>query len=697
MAEEAEASYKAIVENSRTAVVVVQDEKVVYVNLRTCEQTGYTREEVLGTSIWDYLHPDEVAEVADAQRRRLAGEDIPTDRVVRAVTKSGEIKYFDLRATPIQHKGAPAILLNLLDVTDNVRAQQAVAKSEHEFRDLVEKTSDWVWQTDENSIYTYSSPRSRELLGYEPEEIVGRSSFDLMSPEEAKRVSKLAAPILKKREPFTLFENALLHRDGHLVMVETSAEPVFNDQGEFRGYRGTDRDITERKKAEQALQEAEEKYRSLVEETIIGVFMVQNDQLVYANPRVLEIVGTESQDFIGKSPLEFVAPQDRASVADHIRELMHKKVRSSRLSFRVLRRDGALIDVEVHSTLTTYMGAPAIMCSAADITERARHMEALKDSEERYRQLFEHSPDMLFLISAQTGTFIAMNPAVTQVLGYAPYDVLGKSPCDISPEFQPDGSASDKMVEKLLARQIGAPAQRFEWVHKRKDGTLADCEVSLIGYRFHGEDLIQAIVRDVTERKRSEETRRTLECELDKQKRSFYRETILSVTDDTLDICDWSDIEPFIMRSKESVEVNETSEIAKARSKVAEFCRKHGLQGDRLHDFVVAVGEAATNAIKHGACGNVYVGEEEDSVWVVISDKGGGIESLILPRAVLLRGFSTKPSLGLGYSIMLEVCDRILLCTGEHGTTVVLIKNKVAHASSLGGEYLPDTWNSIPG
>lgn len=823
-ADEAEIDYRLVVENSRTGVVIIQDSRIVYVNPRLCHQMGYVREDVLGTSIWDYIHPDDIPELADAQRRRLAGEDVPAERVARAVTKSGEVRYFDFRANLIDYKGAPAILLNAIDITERVRAEEALAKSESEFRDLVEKTSDWLWQVDEDFIYTYSSPRSRDLLGYEPDEIVGKSPFDLMTPDEAKRVRELLATVIAKRDPIKLFENTMVAKDGRLVVVETSGEPTYDDQGRFRGYRGIDRDITERRRAEaelresremlqlvmdnipqavfwkdldsvylgcnkvfastvgledprqivgktdfdlpwgedlakwyrrwdrrvmssdkpayhieetaktadgktiivdttkvplhdpegrvvgvlgtyedvterrraeQALQEAEAQYRNLVEETMVGVYVIQDDQYVYANPRMLEILGAESADVLGKSPLEFTAPQDRAMVAENIRKRIHGEARSMTYGYKALRKDGTLVDVEAHDAFTTFRGRPAIIGSLLDDTERKRYLEALQDSEERYRQLFEHSPDMLFLISAQTGTFIAMNPAVTQQLGYAPYDVLGKSPWDISPEFQPDGRSSKQAAQNLMASQIGAPARRFDWVHKRKDGSLADCEVSLIGYRFHGEDLIQAIVRDVTDRKRAEEQRRQLERDLEEQKRSFYRETILSVTDGTLDVCDRQDVEPYLTNAQESVEVNEVADAGAARRKVEEFCREHGLQEDRLRDFIIAAGEAITNAIKHGTRGKVYVGDNEESVWVVVSDEGPGIESLILPRAVLLRGFSTKPSLGLGYSIMLEVCDRILLCTDKTGTTVVLVKDKRQRELDI-NEYLPDTWDSIP-
>ena len=494
---------------------------------------------------------------------------------------------------------------------------------------------------------------------------------------------------------FHILESELT-ADGKSAWLDTNKVPLHDAEGRVVGILGTYEDITDRREAEQALQEAEAKYRSLVEETMVGVYMIQDNQFVYANPRMLEIFGAAAEEMLGRSPLEFTATEDRALVAENLRKRLNGEVKSVKYAFKALRKDGTPIDTEVHGAVTNYMGRPAIIGSLIDITERKRYMEALQENEERYRQLFEHSPDMVFLLSAKTMAFIAMNPAVTHVLGYAPYDVLGRSPWDISPEFQPDEQRSMDKAEKLLRGQPGAPSQRFVWVHKHKDGSLVVCEVSLVAYKFHGEDLIQAIVRDVTERTRAEENRRKLERDLESQKRSFYRETILSVTSGKLSICDYSDIEPFVSQATTYVEVEDASEVGPARRKVERLIEEHGIVGERLDSFIAGVGEAIANAIKHGVHGKVHMGEDDKSVWVAVSDQGAGIESLILPRAVLLRGFSTKPSLGLGYSIMLEVCDRILLNTGDRGTTVVLIKDKVEHDLSLATEFLPDTWDSIP-
>jgi len=141
-------------------------------------------------------------------------------------------------------------------------------------RDLVaflETTSDWVWEVDADGRYTYASPRVVEFLGYRPEELLGRAAFELMPADEARRVAAVFAAHAAAREAFFAFEKVCLHRDGRRVILETSGVPMFGPNGELEGYRGCDRDITERKRAEAALRESQQRYRSLFENLLVGV------------------------------------------------------------------------------------------------------------------------------------------------------------------------------------------------------------------------------------------------------------------------------------------------------------------------------------------------------------------------------------------------------------------------------------------
>ncbi|HLO10235.1 MAG TPA: PAS domain S-box protein, partial [Desulfobacteria bacterium] len=149
-------------------------------------------------------------------------------------------------------------------------AEAALRESEERYRTLVETVSDCVWEVDENVVYTFVSPRVRDLLGYEPGEILGKTPFDLMPPDEALRVREIFGPCAARREPLTSIENTNIHRDGHPVVLETSGVPFFDTNGTFLGYRGVDREIGARKRAEKAIRRSEEHLQQVRKFETIG-------------------------------------------------------------------------------------------------------------------------------------------------------------------------------------------------------------------------------------------------------------------------------------------------------------------------------------------------------------------------------------------------------------------------------------------
>jgi PAS domain S-box-containing protein len=152
--------------------------------------------------------------------------------------------------TPVHKVELEASVESLLRIR---KLSADLGASEQKLRDLVEITSDFLWEIDENNLYTYAGGKVRELLGYEPEEVVGKSPFDLMKPDEAERSAELFRPIAEARKPFSQLENTMVRKDGALVVVLASGVPIFDKSGAYRGYRGLEHDITDRKRTEQEL------------------------------------------------------------------------------------------------------------------------------------------------------------------------------------------------------------------------------------------------------------------------------------------------------------------------------------------------------------------------------------------------------------------------------------------------------------
>ena len=172
-------------------------------------------------------------------------------------------------------------------------ARDAANASEARLRALVETVNDWVWEMNAEGVYTYASPRVRDLLGYEPEEVVGRTPFDLMPQEEAKRLASVCEELIAAKKPMLSIENTCAHKDGHLVVLETSGLAFFAPDGTLMGYRGVDRDITARKQVEKALRGSQERYRVISEGSPLGIVIADSEtrQFVYANPCMCQLLG----------------------------------------------------------------------------------------------------------------------------------------------------------------------------------------------------------------------------------------------------------------------------------------------------------------------------------------------------------------------------------------------------------------------
>lgn len=161
-------------------------------------------------------------------------------------------KFLFTDAEGKRHVGGVAV-----DVTEHHQVQAALAESEERCRNLIEAAFDWIWEADANGRFTYSSPQVHTLLGYTPAEVVGRPLTHFMPPSEARRFEQAISARVALHEPFSGIESINLHKKGHPVALESSGVPVLGPNGELRGYRGMDRDITARKQLEAQLRQAQ--------------------------------------------------------------------------------------------------------------------------------------------------------------------------------------------------------------------------------------------------------------------------------------------------------------------------------------------------------------------------------------------------------------------------------------------------------
>jgi len=136
------------------------------------------------------------------------------------------------------------------EINEREQAEVALRESQERFQDIVTNTGDWIWETDEKGCYTYCSPVVKQVLGYEDKEVLGKHFYDFFIPEKKEEMKKVALKSFTQKKPFKNFINRNIHKDDYEVILETSGVPMLDDKGNLVGYRGVDRDITERIQAE---------------------------------------------------------------------------------------------------------------------------------------------------------------------------------------------------------------------------------------------------------------------------------------------------------------------------------------------------------------------------------------------------------------------------------------------------------------
>ena len=209
------------------------------------------------------------------------------------------------------------------EIKERRKIEQSLRESEERFRSLVETSSDWVWEIDANAVYTYVSPKVEELLGYEPEEVMGQTPFDLMSEAEAAKFKSQFSKIAEQHQSFECLINVNRHKDGHQVVIESSGVPIFDSNQNWCGYRGIDRDVSERQKNLNTIQKNLALLQTIINATpdiifvkdLEGHYLWANQALAQLFAKnVDEIIGKKDRDLFPLSIAEKVEADDRSIV-----------------------------------------------------------------------------------------------------------------------------------------------------------------------------------------------------------------------------------------------------------------------------------------------------------------------------------------------------------------------------------------------
>jgi PAS domain S-box-containing protein len=521
-----------VILNAMSEMVVCHDTTmtIVWANRAAGASVGVGPEQLIGRKCYNVWHqrsaPCPTCPVARVlQTGKPAQDDVRTPDG-RTWTVYGS-PLFDAHGT----------LIGAIELTQDSTARtmlaEALRASEERFHTLVEKTNDIIWELDTAGAYTYMNAPGLALAGYKPEEIIGKTPFDLMPPAEAARASAELRGIMARRQPFTLVRSTLCRKDGSLLEIETNGAPVYNVQGVYTGYRGVSRDVTARIRADAALRASEARYRALVELSPEAILQINAEGVIStANQQAATLLGVaRAVTLAGRDFFNYIAAADHAHVLACLQQ-----ARSTPGTHRIechMRR-GRSDQFVGEITLATAAGATlpvsGLVVVIRDITVRRREQEALqqhhenlgqtlhqrtqelhtthdrlRESEERFRLVAEHARDginiCVFDPQTRKRRLVYCNDRYVAIAGYPREQLFAAENIN---DLVLQHATEEERRQQYYCIINGTPfTGTSSW--RRPDGQENVYEYTAVSFKKGDEIFIAGVDRDVTERHKDEQ------------------------------------------------------------------------------------------------------------------------------------------------------------------------------------------------
>jgi PAS domain S-box-containing protein len=364
-----------VIENVGDLVAIVaRDGTIRYVSPSVAQIGGYAPQELIGRGYLEFVHPDEHAEALAELEQILHTKDSVRVAEKRFRHKDGHWVALDpIARNALDDPTIGGIILNARDISERLRAQERLRVQATVLKTQQEASLDGILLVDENArIVSYNRPFI-ELWGV-PGKIVQAGDDAPLLQWVTDQVADPEAFVARVRHLYAHREEKSSEevrcKDGRIV--DRYSAPVAGADGRYYGRVWYFRDVTAQRRAEAALAESEAKFRGLVEQTLTGIYIIQQGRFVYVNPHLADLFGYSPGELTGKPFPELVAESDRALVAENIRRRIAGEIKSVQYEFRGRRKDGSSFDVGVHGSRSVYNGQPAVIGLLQDITQRRK-------------------------------------------------------------------------------------------------------------------------------------------------------------------------------------------------------------------------------------------------------------------------------------------------------------------------------------
>jgi PAS domain S-box-containing protein len=498
---ESEEKYRLVVENSNDAIYIHRGDRLIFVNRRASELSGYTADELLMMDLWDLVHPDDRARLQEAARRRFAGKEVPAFFTARIITKSGEVRDGGFFVDMVIYQGTPAIIGIVRDITEEKLAEAAIRESEERYRrsdqflrEVINGASEGIIVYDRGLRITLWNRFMEEMTGIPAADIAGKRAPEIFSFLVEAGVDSLLTQALAGATVTSPDIRFRIPSSGREGWSQAMYSPHYGAAGEIIGVIGIVRDISRQKRAEEARQQSEVRFRSLIQNASDMIHILdRKGRIVYESPSAEKIMGCPAGANTGKDAMALVHPDDRERVEADLRQVYDRANTGTPTEFRLKKADGTCIWVE--AVATNLLDLPAvngIVVTTRPIEQRKSLETAFRESEARYRNVVEDQTEFICRFLPD-GTHVFVNGAYCRYFGLDRERILGTR---FKPAIPPDDG---RRLREFFASLT--PAHPVDFIEHRSimpDGTtrwqrwsdraIFDATGKLIEYQSVGRD-----------------------------------------------------------------------------------------------------------------------------------------------------------------------------------------------------------------
>ncbi|MEN6610231.1 MAG: PAS domain S-box protein [Methanoregulaceae archaeon] len=376
----------------------------------TCQLLGIDPDSFRGTAdeFVIRVHPDDRGKLSAAMSRALE-EDALYEPEYRAVWPDGSIHFLTARGKVVRDTGGKPVRVNglLWDITRQKQLAEELRTSEEKYRRVLDTAEEGIWELDKNYLAVYVNPKLAAMLGYRPEEMLGKGMSRFMLKED---LADHALRMERRKKGYgDLYERRFVKKDGGLVWMFVSATALRDGEGNFNGSFTMVTDITQRKKVEENLRTSETRFRAIIQNTtdIIRI-LDKSGTIIFDSPASETILGYPPGYTVGKKPSEFIHPEDQERVRRSLKEVYDRKNSGRPTEFRVRKSDGTYLYVEsVAVNLLGVPGVDGVIVTTRPIDERKRSEQAIRENQIRLANAMDLSRlvNWEFDIATQMFTF----------------------------------------------------------------------------------------------------------------------------------------------------------------------------------------------------------------------------------------------------------------------------------------------------